>query len=140
MIARTLGVIDDTKAATSDKGAMLAPSVPTLLIPDDAPAALSPASPHLPSPSAAALHATHNDPHAHAHFFNPAEEHSLKLSGVGVFSPAASRPPSPHVRRKMELPPASAESDAESFTIVEREEEAAPLLRRRAQRAEDETR
>jgi hypothetical protein len=34
------------------------------------------------------------------YFFTPHEEHSMALSGVGVFSPAATRPSSPVIERK----------------------------------------
>lgn len=41
-----------------------------------------------------------SDPHA----YFASEENSLKLSGVGVFSPAASRPPSPTLTRRHLIP------------------------------------
>ncbi|KAJ7187976.1 hypothetical protein C8R46DRAFT_1053229 [Mycena filopes] len=113
-IARTLGIIDDVKASTSDKET-IHNKIPLVRVVD----------PSTPSPSSAELAATDSEhegtllgssgllsstdtlpplrittPASHPHAYFTSEENSLKLSGVGVFSPAASRPPSPTITRK----------------------------------------
>ncbi|KAJ3989910.1 hypothetical protein F5890DRAFT_1483479 [Lentinula detonsa] len=108
-IARTLGVVDIVKASTSDKQTVHARREPPSI--------------HIREPSLD-QYDTHN------HFFTlgsdssqsivgtdssttPSDvrltayftsgDHNLELSGVGVFSPATSRPPSPTIsRRKLE--------------------------------------
>ncbi|KAG6812034.1 hypothetical protein H0H92_004696 [Tricholoma furcatifolium] len=109
-IARTLGVIDDVKASTSDSstvhGTIDAPSIR---------ASSSSESP-TPSPYTDFEHESTNasDPSRQKRgsplhylgasqplaFYASDEGDNLKLSGVGVFSPAASRPPSPVLTRK----------------------------------------
>ncbi|KAJ7747288.1 hypothetical protein B0H16DRAFT_1851341 [Mycena metata] len=115
-IARTLGIIDDVKASTSDKETIHnktplvrvvdhstpSPSSASLANTDDSETLLDSTSgsdrmlsstdtlPPLAIPSMSS--------HPHAYFTS--EENSLKLSGVGVFSPAASRPPSPTITRR----------------------------------------
>ncbi|PPQ68428.1 hypothetical protein CVT24_004849 [Panaeolus cyanescens] len=103
-IARTLGVIDDVKASTSDKVAVDIP--PTIRV--DAPDSLSgdsldsswisdgfgSGSGSTSTGQLSALsEATKPD------VFYAEEDNNLKLSGVGVFSPAASQPPSPTISR-----------------------------------------
>ncbi|KAJ7497496.1 hypothetical protein FB451DRAFT_234716 [Mycena latifolia] len=109
-IARTLGVIDDVKASTSDKET-IHNKIPLVQIYE------------APTPDSASLHTdsehetfvqsdfsstdtlpplsiftpSHPSPHPHAYFTS---EENFKLSGVGVFSPAASRPPSPTITRR----------------------------------------
>ncbi|KAJ3733499.1 hypothetical protein DFJ43DRAFT_206627 [Lentinula guzmanii] len=108
-IARTLGVVDIVKASTSDKQTVHARREPPSI--------------HIREPSL-------DQYDAHNHFFTlgsdssqsiagtdssttPSDvrltayftsgDHNLELSGVGVFSPATSRPPSPTTsRRKLE--------------------------------------
>lgn len=86
VIARTLGVIDDTKASTSETGSASEIGTPSIVIQHDtAPNTLS-APTTTPSSS---------------FFRHPlVEEGNLKLSGVGMFSPAPSQPPSPTMSRR----------------------------------------
>ncbi|KAJ7496088.1 hypothetical protein B0H11DRAFT_2227093 [Mycena galericulata] len=114
-IARTLGVIDDVKASTSDKET-IHNKVPLVQIYEAG----------SPSPDSDSFIATDSDslldnadqlhsdfstlPYKPLSIYTPSgshprayftsEENSLKLSGVGVFSPAASRPPSPTITRR----------------------------------------
>jgi len=95
LIARTLGVIDDVKASTSDTATLhnTAQAVPSIHIEASSPSRDSSQYSDLQSPPEA--------PDASIpHPFYASEEQDLKLSGVGVFSPAASRPPSPTITRK----------------------------------------
>ncbi|KAF8070603.1 hypothetical protein FPV67DRAFT_1448315 [Lyophyllum atratum] len=115
-IARTLGVIDDVRASTSDivtlhKNA----STPTIRIEGTS----SPFTDSDRSPGSPTEHILHNKrpsglSQAHSesrdslsylgasqpHAFYASDGDNLKLSGVGVFSPATSRPPSPIMTRK----------------------------------------
>nr|GAT44642.1 predicted protein [Mycena chlorophos] len=69
-----------------------------------------------------------NVEHPDAYFTS--EENSLKLSGVGLFSPAASRPPSPTITRRA-LPP----EDSSNKPLVDvSEEDEGIVLRRRPTR------
>ncbi|KAJ6587113.1 hypothetical protein DFH09DRAFT_246174 [Mycena vulgaris] len=111
-IARTLGVIDDVKASTSDKQT-IHNKIPLVHVYEP------------PSPDSGSFIATdsdhetlaqsdfsstdtlpplsiftHSRPPSLPHAYFTSEENSLKLSGVGVFSPAASRPPSPTLTRR----------------------------------------
>ncbi|KAJ7772563.1 hypothetical protein DFH07DRAFT_993187 [Mycena maculata] len=104
-IARTLGVIDDVKASTSDKNTIHnqtplihvsgSPSPNSVSLATDSETLLGHADsstdtlPPLSTPSG-----------SHPRTYFTSEEHSLKLSGVGVFSPAVSRPPSPAITRR----------------------------------------
>ncbi|KAJ7045783.1 hypothetical protein C8F04DRAFT_1066155 [Mycena alexandri] len=118
-IARTLGIIDDVKASTSDKET-IHNKIPLVRVVD--PSTPSPSSTSLANtddsetlldstsgsermlsstdtlPPLAIFTSPSSSSHPHAYFTS--EENSLKLSGVGVFSPAASRPPSPTITRK----------------------------------------
>jgi hypothetical protein len=84
-IARTLGVIDDVKASTSDK-ATIHPAI------------------HINAPSSPSSLSTPTDSERSEDTAMPAyftsEASNLKLSGVGVFSPAPSQPPSPTLSRR----------------------------------------
>ncbi|KAF9222746.1 hypothetical protein BS17DRAFT_783330 [Gyrodon lividus] len=108
VIARTLGVVDDVKASTSDSTNETIPiPVPSAFIQDTslarASADLAPEENH--QTQSAACHQGHNtaadleDLQASDDSIRPqaffAGEEDLQLSGVGVFSPAASTPPSP---------------------------------------------
>ncbi|KZT10952.1 uncharacterized protein LAESUDRAFT_734664 [Laetiporus sulphureus 93-53] len=141
VIARTLGVIDDTKASTSESGtsASSEASTPAIVIQDDT------------TPSAPSTAIT--TPPA-AYFRDPMEEEgNLQLAGVDMFSPAPSQPPSPILSRRelalhmhnlqeesQEQPTArdpswDSSSGESSFTILDREsgaEDAQVTLRRRA--------
>jgi hypothetical protein len=101
-----LGVIDDVKASTSDKET-IHNKIPVVRIQ---------CAPSTPSPDSASLIATDSEQDtltsstdtdtlpqlesSHPHAYFTSGENSLKLSGVGVFSPAASRPPSPTITRR----------------------------------------
>ncbi|KAI0958581.1 hypothetical protein AcV7_004368 [Taiwanofungus camphoratus] len=87
VIARTLGVVDDTKASTSETE------------PGDTPAIVVHADTEAPpEPGAEGVPLT--TPPA-TYFRNPMEEEgNLRLSGVGMFSPAPSQPPSPTLSRR----------------------------------------
>lgn len=133
MIARTLGVIDHTKASTSGSGSE-DPSIPTVAIHDDE-------SDTTPTPP---LFRSSTE-----------EEGNLKLSGVGMFSPLPSEPPSPTIsRRELShyMHPAHSRKDAaddpvlstqhsrESFPMLDREsspDEALSTLRRRPHARDD---
>lgn len=100
MIARTLGVIDATKASTSgelDNAEQLHANKPAIVVHDDS----------TPTPSTDAEggdHAQSNLPHTTppaSYFRNPTEEEgNLRLAGVGTFSPAPSQPGSPTLQRR----------------------------------------
>lgn len=86
VIARTLGVIDDTKASTSETGPPTdGPGTPSIVIQSESTSGSS--QPATTPPS--------------TFFRNPLEEEgNLRLSGVGMFSPAPSQPPSPTMSRR----------------------------------------
>ncbi|KAJ7680549.1 hypothetical protein DFH06DRAFT_1031645 [Mycena polygramma] len=114
-IARTLGVIDDVKASTSDKET-IHNKIPVVRVshavsgsPDSSSLAttdsehetlLEHADHDFSSTDTLGLHI---DTTSHPHAYFTSGENSLKLSGVGVFSPAASRPPSPTITRRQLL-------------------------------------
>ncbi|KAI0775668.1 hypothetical protein BD413DRAFT_652145 [Trametes elegans] len=124
VIARTLGVIDATKASTSggpDAPDGTAASQPTIVIQDDSSFSssaslsptLSPASASAPfgpggHSAGTAADGRHGglgqDSHPPASYFptpDPAEEEgNLRLAGVGTFSPAPSQPGSPTLQRR----------------------------------------
>ncbi|KAL0956414.1 hypothetical protein HGRIS_002562 [Hohenbuehelia grisea] len=175
VIARTLGVIDDVKASTSDKAASIlvkspAAPLPTILVeastPKSAPApafafsndsgstsqeSFSSAGTELADDrgrdstdmsraSSASASTTSlrmagerlpsldvSTPHA---YFASEEENSLRLSGVGVFSPATSQPPSPTLTRRR-LPPEFRMTSADEAT----KEDEGLSFRPRARRA-----
>ncbi|KAH9935527.1 uncharacterized protein B0H18DRAFT_415449 [Fomitopsis serialis] len=86
VIARTLGVIDDTKASTSETGSVpTGADTPTIVI-----------QPESPPPTKTTM--TSPPP---TYFRGPLEEEgNLELSGVGMFSPVPSQPPSPTISRR----------------------------------------
>ena len=104
-IARTLGVIDDVKASTSDKATIHTESPPTIQLNG----AASPSSDSETNGDSNGAHERHDGYNGAA---NPADSTASlseppvfyagegKLSGVGVFSPAASQPPSPTSSRR----------------------------------------
>ncbi|RDB25128.1 hypothetical protein Hypma_007744 [Hypsizygus marmoreus] len=130
-IARTLGVIDDVKASTSDIATVhQGASTPSILIESSTPQSPSVSSTPFSDSEREALghhhhhhhhhhHNQHNQQHTNLqplpeeqrdtlsrigvsqpHTFYASEDNNLKLSGVGVFSPAASRPASPVLSRR----------------------------------------
>ncbi|KZT72114.1 hypothetical protein DAEQUDRAFT_723282 [Daedalea quercina L-15889] len=152
VIARTLGVIDDTKASTSETGSITTEAdTPVIVIqPESPPPAQIPLT--TPPPT---------------YFPGPMEEDgNLELSGVGMFSPAPSQPPSPTISRRElsshmhniseerlvegenvinpERPTSRASSSGESsFAMLDQEssaEDAPVTLRRRAQNVSNSSR
>ncbi|KAH7888497.1 hypothetical protein F5I97DRAFT_706719 [Phlebopus sp. FC_14] len=107
VIARTLGIVDDVKASTSDNNIdELTQPVPTVLVQDTStPQSLSEdATPEEAQRRCSAAHVVDNLTSHTADDIKPqaffAGEGDLQLSGVGVFSPAASQPSSPVLSRK----------------------------------------
>ncbi|KAH7929816.1 hypothetical protein BV22DRAFT_1028992 [Leucogyrophana mollusca] len=106
VIARTLGVVEDVKASTSDNPVMVAADTPSILVQDlsspsyseDVSSAdeelLKGAQGH--DTGSQLSDATADDLRPQAFF---AGEEDVQLSGVGVFSPAASQPSSPVLSR-----------------------------------------
>jgi len=98
-IARTLGVIDDVKASTSDKATIITPPTPgsDSAFSDSDHDSLTDHNLHnrMRSPLSDSLLP------GNTHFSQPSTFYAGedRLSGVGVFSPAASQPPSPTLSR-----------------------------------------
>ncbi|KAF7315483.1 hypothetical protein MIND_00063500 [Mycena indigotica] len=137
-IARTLGVIDLTDASTSDNKTIHGTGkgkgrVPVVQIMPSSPDAMTTVTktegrPALqcdisPLDTLPPLNMENASPSQEAYFTS--EPNSLKLSGVGLFSPAASRPPSPTITRKS-LPP--------DEKLVDLDEEEGIVFRKRATR------
>jgi len=105
-IARTLGVIDDVKASTSDRATLHQNIItPSLHIQEPGTPLSDSSSPY--SDQRDTEHPLHIQQQQLFHLgvsqpstFFASEDHNLKLSGVGVFSPATSRAPSPTISRK----------------------------------------
>jgi hypothetical protein len=120
IIARTLGVIDDTKASTSDRGSLHPVAVvegsdakpPTIIVQSASVVGSIPSSPSFPADTSNAqplqeigekLRLEIDDPrscHPPSSSLSSLYEGNPALAGVGVFSPAASTPPSPTIERK----------------------------------------
>jgi len=109
IIARTLGVVDVAKASTTDKPVITRLTIPSIHIEDTSSSSPDPDS--ITSTADASNTTTPPDPSdtiAHDESNGFAELLGLddsmfsneKLSGVGVFSPATSRPPSPTLSRR----------------------------------------
>jgi len=108
VIARTLGVVDDVKASTSDKITIHAEGgrdVPSIVLTASSPTPASdPAQNVLPNEFQQQTNVTeimapvarHSPPQT----FFASDDMQLKLSGEGVFSPAASVPSSPTLKRR----------------------------------------
>ena len=99
VVARTLGVVDDSKASTSDNATIhttdrssRAPEeVPSIVVSNESPVAAS----------GPLLHTSHSSSEKLAssdHYFAAAED--IGLSGAEIFSPAGSRPSSPTISRR----------------------------------------
>lgn len=114
IIARTLGVIDDTKASTSDRGSLHNVAVaegtdttpPTIIVQSASVAGSMPISPSVPADTGRPLEkpqfgidGSHPRPQ-HQSSSSSLYEGNPALAGVGVFSPAASTPPSPTIERR----------------------------------------
>ena len=113
IIARTLGVIDDTKASTSDRQSLHTVPVvegtdaepPSIIVQSASVTGTMPTSPSIPADISQPLEdlqlaidtshiSQHQSSSSSLYEGNPA------LAGVGVFSPAASTPSSPTIGRK----------------------------------------
>ena len=132
-IARTLGVIDDVKASTSDKATVHFP--PSILIggssSPNSESTLSDSDSltdhslrnRLRSPLSDSIsEANDGSPPSQHVFYADDSENNLKLSGVGVFSPAASQPPSPIISRQ--------QLNVEVKDLLKEEDEGVHLRRR----------
>jgi len=114
-VARTLGVIDDVKASTSDKStvhntskseaqpviyvqSVTSPSSDSMFSDSDRESFTDHSTHDVLSPLSASLYTGESQPPIF--YASAGEEHNLKLSGVDVFSPAASQPPSPTLTRQ----------------------------------------
>ncbi|GLB37577.1 hypothetical protein LshimejAT787_0406280 [Lyophyllum shimeji] len=102
-IARTLGIIDDVRASTSDITTIHQNArTPSIRIEASSPSGST--SPESPSDSSQTQPDSQNSLSAlgasQPRAFYASDGDNLKLSGVGVFSPATSRPPSPVMTRK----------------------------------------
>lgn len=117
IIARTLGVIDDTKASTSDRESLhIVPVVggtdagpPAIIVQSASVVGSTPNSPSVPTDIGQPLDGRREKlqfeiDHSHSHNQSPSSsslyEGNPALAGVGVFSPAASTPPSPTIERR----------------------------------------
>lgn len=110
IIARTLGVIDDTRASTSDRESLHPLTLvegphtnPPAIIVQSASMPISPNLPtHVGQPSGEMgekLQLEIDQPHQ-SESSSSLYEGNPALAGVGVFSPAASTPPSPTLERR----------------------------------------
>jgi hypothetical protein len=107
-IARTLGVIDDVKASTSDIATVHQNITTSSIVRIQEPGTPLSDSSHPYSDQSDTEHTRHIQSQrqlSHLGVSQPStffasEDHNLKLSGVGVFSPATSRAPSPTISRK----------------------------------------
>ncbi|KAJ7647148.1 hypothetical protein FB45DRAFT_1051690 [Roridomyces roridus] len=117
-IARTLGVIDDVKASTSDKETIHNKEGPLVHIYETSPTPTLSSSASIPDSG----RDTDTEPQSQSELSSSSDslaplprltipsdseeprtyftENSSQLSGAGVFSPAASRPPSPTITRR----------------------------------------
>jgi hypothetical protein len=112
VIARTLGVIDDVKASTSDKATVHSNDAPTVLVHEASTPQSDSTSENSDRDTSVVLHASgkrHTNlavdtleslDVSQPHVYFASEENNFKLSGVGVFSPATSQPPSPTLTRR----------------------------------------
>ncbi|KAK7472726.1 hypothetical protein VKT23_000836 [Stygiomarasmius scandens] len=143
VIARTLGVVDDVRASTSDRQTVHTTTDSTPIIRIQEPSihiesisseSSSPASESRSNPklfmfdsSQSSLNVTTPDGSSPLEYFT-SEENNLKLSGVGVFSPASSQPPSPTISRR------SLALDGR-FAMTELDENEGVHIRRRAKQS-----
>ena len=117
IIARTLGVIDDTKASTSDRESLHPVAVaegtdmkpPTIIVQSASVAGSLPNSPSVPAEvgqpldeidEKLQLEIDSSNSHPQSSSSSSLYEGNPALAGVGVFSPAASMPSSPTIERK----------------------------------------
>ncbi|KAI0823747.1 hypothetical protein BC628DRAFT_1383158 [Trametes gibbosa] len=102
VIARTLGVIDATKASTSgglDTADALPGTKPSIIIHSESESS-TPPHPTSHKDAFDRSRLPHTTPPA-SYFRNPTEEEgNLQLAGVGTFSPAPSQPGSPTLQRR----------------------------------------
>jgi len=143
VIARTLGVVEDVKASTSDNPNIIAEGTPLIRVQDVS----SPYSEDVSSADSALSNDVqkHGDTDTHLSditaedsrpqaFF--AGEEGLQLSGVGVFSPAASQPPSP-VLSRLKLAGQDPILPEHICGDIEETQDEGIVLRRRTQRMQD---
>ena len=116
IIARTLGVIDDTKASTSDRESLHPPAVvegsdtkpPAIIVQSASVAGSMSTSSSVPVDvghlngirEKLQLEIGRSHSHPQSSSSSSLYEGNPALAGVGVFSPAASMPPSPTIERK----------------------------------------
>jgi len=112
IIARTLGVIDATKASTSDRGSLRPVVVvegtdaepPSIIVQSASISGSMPTSPSIPADVSQPLEKLRlgiDTSHPqHQSFLSSLYEGNPALAGVDVFSPAASTPPSPTIERR----------------------------------------
>jgi len=117
IIARTLGVIDDTKASTSDRESLHPVAVvegtdtkpPAIIVQSASVAGSMPISPSVPADvgqplgevgEKLQLETDRSHSHPQSSSSSSLYEGNPALAGVGVFSPAASTPPSPTIERR----------------------------------------
>ena len=113
IIARTLGVIDDTKASTSDRGSLHTAAVaeradedpPSIIVQSASVAGSMPTTPSVPPDTGRPLEKLQFGIDGSRSQHQSSSTSSLyegnpALAGVGVFSPAASTPPSPTIERR----------------------------------------
>lgn len=119
IIARTLGIIDDTKASTSDRRSLHPVAVvgepdvkpPTIIIQSASVTGSMPTGPSFPADAVGQpldevtgrLRLEIDNSHSHhpqSSSSSSLYEGNPALAGVGVFSPAASTPPSPTIERR----------------------------------------
>jgi len=116
LIARTLGIVDDVKASTSDKGTIHnKEGMPSLDLPSlDLRDVSTDSTPSSGAVSDVPITTTKSDrlkppskerrstqqPHVPPQAFFASEDMQLKISGEGVFSPAVSQPSSPTITRR----------------------------------------
>ena len=115
IIARTLGIIEDTKASTSDRQSLHPVSVvegpgakpPTIIVQSASVAGTMPTSPDLAGTDTTGDNQTleidrsdTNNNHPQSTSLSSLYEGNPALAGVGVFSPAASTPSSPTIEKE----------------------------------------
>jgi hypothetical protein len=106
LIARTLGIVDDVKASTSDKKTIhnLKEGLPSIVLQDTS-ADTTPPSDSVPTPPATNTvklpsQTDIDHPQLPPQTYFASEDTQLRLSGEGVFSPAVSQPSSPTITRR----------------------------------------
>jgi len=99
VLARTLGVVDDVKASTSDKGTVHLPHEIRQPPLDTSLGGSKLGAPADDNVVALAVSSPENESNTPVFYAGGDDQSNLQLSGVGVFSPAESTPPSPTITR-----------------------------------------